>query len=73
MPCAGSHKVLRAPCDGPQISSPNLSLVWQDSHQQQKLKAANQELVAKNLSLQIENEELAEKLEKHEVCLQKFT
>jgi len=37
-----------------------------DSHQQQKLKAANQELVAKNLSLQIENEELAEKLEKHE-------
>lgn len=34
----------------------------QDMHQLQKLQATNQELVAKNLSLQIENEELSEGL-----------
>ena len=52
--------------------SPDLTaaLDLQDSHQlheQQKLRAASQELVAKNLALQIENEELSERLAR-EVC-----
>ena len=36
-------------------------------HEQQKLRAVSQELVAKNLALQIENEELSERLAR-EVC-----
>ena len=45
-------------------SSDGEHVFWQDTHQQQKLQVANQELIAKNLSLQIQNEELAERLER---------